>query len=73
MENKNITFAFTLLRYTFGLVPIVAGVDKFTNLLTHWEKYINPSIADILPFSATTFKRQKLVATSFRHGLLQLH
>jgi len=55
MENKNITFAFTLLRYTFGLVPIVAGVDKFTNLLTHWEKYINPSIADILPFSATTF------------------
>src|SRR5688500_7212456 len=26
----------TILKYTFGLVPIVAGADKFLNLLTDW-------------------------------------
>ncbi len=45
----------TLLKFTFGLVPIVAGADKFTNLLTHWEQYLNPAVAKMLPFSAGTF------------------
>lgn len=44
-----------VMRYTYGLVPIVAGADKFTNLLTRWEDYLNPSITKMLPFSATTF------------------
>lgn len=46
---------FTLLYLTFGIVSIVAGLDKFTNLLTKWEKYLNPDIAEMLPFSAHTF------------------
>ena len=46
---------FNLLRITFGIVPIVAGFDKFTELLTHWENYLNPSIAGVLPFSPHTF------------------
>lgn len=46
---------FNLLKYTFVIVPIVAGADKFTNLFTHWEQYINPSIAGMLPFSASVF------------------
>lgn len=44
-----------LLRITFSVVPVVAGIDKFTNLLTDWEKYLNPAIASLLPFSAATF------------------
>jgi hypothetical protein len=44
-----------LMRYTYGLVPIVAGLDKFTNLLTDWKNYIAPSINSALPFSASTF------------------
>ena len=46
---------FNLLKYTFGLVPIVAGADKFTNLLTHWENYLHPGIAGMLPFAPHTF------------------
>jgi uncharacterized membrane protein YphA (DoxX/SURF4 family) len=45
----------TLLKFTYGLVPIVAGLDKFTNLLTDWSQYLNPSLAQMLPFSASTF------------------
>ena len=43
------------LKLTFGLVPIVAGLDKFTNLLTNWSQYLNPDLAQMLPFSASTF------------------
>ena len=28
------------LKLTFGIVPIVAGLDKFTNLLTNWTDYL---------------------------------
>ncbi|HEY0750151.1 MAG TPA: hypothetical protein VGD26_03285 [Chitinophagaceae bacterium] len=44
-----------VLKYTYGLVPIVAGLDKFTNLLTNWEDYLDESVTNMLPFSATTF------------------
>jgi hypothetical protein len=44
---------FNLLKYTFVVVPIVAAVDKFTNLLASWEQYMNPSIAGLLPFPST--------------------
>ena len=44
-----------IMRYTYGLVPIVAGADKFTNLLTNWEQYLNPQIVKMLPISASTF------------------
>lgn len=53
--NQDIRPIFNLLRLTFGIVPIVAGLDKFTNLLTHWEQYIHPGIAGILPFAPHTF------------------
>lgn len=48
---------FTLLKLTFVIVPIVAGLDKFTNILTDWEKYLNPAFAGMLPFSAAVFMR----------------
>lgn len=44
-----------ILRLTFGIVPIVAGLDKFTNLLTDWAQYLNPLVTDILPISAHAF------------------
>ncbi len=43
------------LRLTYGVVPVVAGLDKFTDLLTRWENYLHPGIASILPFSPHTF------------------
>lgn len=54
-KSQSLTQTFSLLKYTFVIVPIVAGADKFTNLLTHWEQYINPSIAKLLPFSTSVF------------------
>ena len=53
--NQSIKPTFNLLKLTFGIVPIVAGLDKFTNLLTNWENYIHPGIAGIIPFTPHTF------------------
>src|ERR1043165_5898220 len=44
-----------ILKFTYGIVPIVAGLDKFTNILTRWEDYLSPFIIKMLPFGPTTF------------------
>lgn len=44
-----------LLKWTYGLVPVVAGADKFMHLLTDWDKYLAPQIANILPMSSNSF------------------
>jgi len=45
----------TFMKFTYGIVPIVAGADKFTNLLTNWPEYLNPTLAGMLPFSDSIF------------------
>ena len=47
--------AWWALRLTYGLVPIVAGLDKFTNLLADWAQYLSPVAVQALPLSATMF------------------
>src|SRR5687768_10293637 len=47
--------AYQALHIGFIVAPILAGLDKFTNLLTDWAQYLAPSIANLLPFSAQTF------------------
>jgi uncharacterized membrane protein YphA (DoxX/SURF4 family) len=43
------------LRLVFGVIPIVAGLDKFTNLLTNWQDYLSPIAVRMLPVSPATF------------------
>lgn len=52
MEIKKIE---NLLKITYGIVPIAAGADKFLNLLTQWDSYISPSVANLLPMDASSF------------------
>lgn len=44
------------LRLTYGIVPIVAGLDKFTNLLTQWSAYLGRN-EQLIPFSAGVFMK----------------
>ena len=53
--NTNVQLVITVLKYTFGLVPIVAGLDKFTNILTNWTQYISVGFAEMLPFDPGVF------------------
>ena len=53
--NSNVQLVKTVLKYTFGLVPIIAGLDKFTNILTDWSQYISPGLSGLIPFEDGTF------------------
>ena len=44
--------AFTLLRTVFTVAPIVFGVDKFFDVLTHWSAYLAPRVDDLVPGTA---------------------
>ncbi|HEV7620200.1 MAG TPA: hypothetical protein VGO09_00630 [Flavisolibacter sp.] len=45
------------LKFTFGIVPIVAGLDKFTNLLTNWSDYLSNNFKAILPVESILFMK----------------
>ena len=44
------------LKFTFGIVPIIAGLDKFTNLLTNWVDYLGKN-ADLIPINHLLFMK----------------
>lgn len=46
-----------MLQATYGIVPIVAGLDKFTNILTDWSAYLSPAVKGMLPFDALVFMK----------------
>jgi hypothetical protein len=47
--------AYRILQAGYVAGPIVAGIDKFTNVLTDWDKYLAPPIAGLLPVAPSTF------------------
>jgi hypothetical protein len=44
--------AFWLLRVGFTVAPILFGIDKFTYVLTNWDKYLAPWVNDLVPGTA---------------------
>jgi uncharacterized membrane protein YphA (DoxX/SURF4 family) len=46
-----------VLRLTFGIVPIVAGLDKFTNLLANWPGYLGANVSGMLSVNAVVFMK----------------
>jgi uncharacterized membrane protein YphA (DoxX/SURF4 family) len=53
--NPRLDHSWWTLRIALGAVPIIAGLDKFLNLLTNWEMYLNPLIPKMLHISQPTF------------------
>jgi uncharacterized membrane protein YphA (DoxX/SURF4 family) len=53
--SDNLSSIYVPLRLVYGLVPIVAGLDKFFNLLTDWGKYLPAAVAERLPVSPAQF------------------
>ncbi|WP_457950705.1 hypothetical protein ACTAQI_09200 [Pseudarthrobacter sp. alpha12b] len=47
--------AFLLLRTVFTAAPILFGLDKFTNILTHWTVYLAPQATAIVPLQPQAF------------------
>lgn len=51
----NLERTYRLLWVVYGVFPIMAGVDKFTNLLVDWTGALPAGIGGVLPVSPQVF------------------
>lgn len=54
-NNTSLDGVYLPLWLCYGLVPIVAGADKFFNLLTDWTKYLPDVVTQVIPLSPHAF------------------
>ena len=55
MKSSRLSVAWWTLRIGLGAGPFLAGIDKFSNLLTNWDMYLAPAIPHLLHVSAASF------------------
>lgn len=55
MVDTKLNRAWRVLRIGLGAGPILAGLDKYFNILTNWEMYLNPLAPRLLHLRPTTF------------------
>jgi uncharacterized membrane protein YphA (DoxX/SURF4 family) len=53
--DRGVESARQALRVAFGVVPFLAGLDKFFNHLAEWAGYVSPAAEAILPVTPQTF------------------
>src|SRR5512138_3628693 len=47
--------AYQILRWAFVAAPVIAGADKFANVLVHWSIYLTPLVPRLTGIPAQTF------------------
>lgn len=55
MRDESRDRVYRALQISLGATAVVAGADKFFNLLTNWEQYLNPEFSDRLGLSKKQF------------------
>ena len=55
--DKRLASTWWVLKIALGAAPLLAGIDKFFNLLTNWADYLNPAVLQIVPVSPDMFMR----------------
>jgi uncharacterized membrane protein YphA (DoxX/SURF4 family) len=53
----NLHSAYWALRIGLGASAFLAGLDKFTNRLTKWDKYLSDEVSERLPIKDRNFMR----------------
>lgn len=47
--------AYQILHLGFAAAPILFGLDKFLGLMVHWEQYLVPFVATVIPARSFMF------------------
>ena len=71
MFDRRLNTAWWVLRIGFGVGPIVAGLDKFFNILTQWSMYLSPLVPRITHLRPETFMHM-VGAVEIAAGILML-
>lgn len=53
--NKQVNVSWWALRIALGVMPILAGLDKYFNRLTEWGMYLSAYATKVVPVSTPTF------------------
>lgn len=55
--SKRVAFSWNLMRFAYGAVLLLAGLDKLlgTDFIVNWSKYISPLVSSFLPVSVPVF------------------
>lgn len=54
-NNAHTLQAQRLLYLTYGILPIVAGVDKYFGYIVHWMIYLNKALLVVIPLAPEHF------------------
>jgi hypothetical protein len=46
--GRAINQAYGLLKFTFTIAPIIAGLDKFFDKLVNWDKYLSGTVSGLI-------------------------
>ena len=49
--DARLTNPFRALQLALGLTAVLAGLDKYFNILADWGSYVSPLATDLLPVS----------------------
>ena len=55
--DRRVESAWWVLRIALGAGPVIAGADKFFNLIANWPMYLSPLAVAVLPIDPDTFMR----------------
>jgi len=55
--ERRVESAWWVLRIALGAGPVIAGADKFFNLIANWPMYLSPLAVGVLPIDPDTFMR----------------
>lgn len=55
MRDTHNVHAYNGLKFAFVVAPIIAGLDKFFNILTDWTQYLAPVFYELLNITPSTF------------------
>lgn len=53
--DRRLNAAWWALRIGLGLAPILAGLDKYFNVLADWSMYLSPLATRVVPVQPATF------------------
>lgn len=55
--NEKLVKPYWALRIGIGAMALLAGLDKFFNLLAEWDTYLSPLAANLIPFDPSLLMR----------------
>src|SRR5438132_637355 len=51
IDGKKFMAIWSMLKYSYGFIPIIIGLDKFFYYIVDWNIYVSPAVIMYIPLS----------------------